>query len=445
MLSEKVESLAESARYDVCLASCSTNAAGKPGRMKDPSNPLQKWIYPAAIPGQGEVHILKILQSNSCTNNCSYCHFASSNNSFKRTTLSAEELAASFIYLVRKRLVSGIFLSSGVCRNPSYSMQEMVKTAELLRKKYKFKGYIHLKVIPGCSKNLVLAAAELADRLSINMEAPNQKHLTQIAPDKNISNQIIPAIAEIAEILKSKPKDGSLTKIKAVSQTTQFVVGATNERDIEIIKSVDKLYRDYYMFRSYFSAYQKMNNGIEDKDIADPFRGYPLLREHRLYQCDFLMRSYGFRFPDLIFDANGNVPLETDPKTAWAMMNPNQFPVDINKAGFNDLIKVPGIGPISAERIIKQRKNFSFSSIEELKNTGAWTNRALGWIEINGKKATKGYDCNQAWLFDELAPENWKKPVDFGIKPISNTVYPAQEGKWVNYTFNNKRKKIWCR
>ncbi|MDC7126912.1 MAG: helix-hairpin-helix domain-containing protein [Spirochaetales bacterium] len=449
MLSNKITTLAESARYDVCLSSCSTGASGKQGRSRNPRNPLHDWIYPAAVPGQGIVHILKILQSNSCKNSCSYCQFSSKNSNLRRTTLSPEELAVSFMEMFRKRLVSGIFISSGVCRSPSHSMEEMVKTAELLRKRYRFKGYIHLKIIPGCNEELILAAAELADRLSINMEAPTRNHLHNIAPDKDLISQIIPAVSVTANILKKKKDSDSFSRIKAKSQTTQFVVGASNEKDIEIIKSVDTLYRNYYMFRSYFSAYQEkwaVETQSQSKNKEqDPFKGYPLLREHRLYQCDFLMRAYGFRFPELIFDSKGNIPLETDPKTAWAMMNQDIFPIEINKADFASLIKVPGIGPQSAEKIIKERKNNHLKNSDDLKRTGAWSNRACGWITLDGKKTEDSNASSQKWLFEELAPSNWKKPEDFGIKTSAEKDFPAQKGKWVNYTFNKNKKKIWCR
>ena len=465
MLSNKVEILAESARYDVCLSTCSSVASGRQGRIRKPENPLHEWIYPASVPGQGKVHILKILQSNKCRNNCSYCKFAASNDFGERFSLSPEELASEFMKMVRSGLVYGIFLSSGVCRSASFAMEEMIKTAEILRKRYRFGGYIHLKVIPGCAEHLVDAAASLADRLSINMEAPTTETLNLIAPDKNLKGEILPAVTRISGLLRSKKHGYSEHRIKAVSQTTQFVVGAANENDLLIMNTVDRLYRDYFMFRSYFSAYQKQFNSTAaelpslDRD-EDCFKGSPLLREHRLYQCDFLLRAYGFRLPELVFDSGGNIPLETDPKTAWAMLNPQLFPVEINTADFNELIRVPGIGPVSAERIIRMRRDARINSIDELKAAGAWSRRAAGWVELNGRtpffvdaqtkrslKSEPFFDPAQKWLFDEIAPEGWKTAGAERKNEITGPdyAYPGQKGKWVNYQFSRKDKKIMCR
>lgn len=461
MLSPKIEKLAEAARYDVCLSTCSSGKNGGRGRSRNPDNPLKEWIYPASVPGRGNVQILKILQSNVCKNNCSYCVFSKSNDSVERTSIAPNELADSFINLVHAGLVEGLFLSSGVCGTPEHAMENMIKTADILRKKYRFRGYIHLKIIPGCAEHLIDEAAFLADRLSINMEAPTEKHLMNVAPDKNIKNDILPALARVAQLLQAKREDAAV-RIKTLSQTTQFVVGASNETDLEIFKSVDYLYRKLHIFRSYFSSYQSKYNPdaaertSENRNELNTFQGSPLLREHRLYQCDFLLRAYGFRFGDLVFNKNGNIPLETDPKTAWAVVNPEIFPVEINTASFSELIRVPGIGPVSAERILKIRRSSPFHSIDELKQTGCWSRRSAGWIELNGKtpvmednrkthKAQRGFfNPRQKWLFEELAPEGWSSA---GKSKINETpyVYPAQKGKWVNYTFSGKEPRVWCR
>ncbi len=492
MVSDKLINLAESARYDVCMSSCAKGSSGRQGRSRKPDNPLKEWIYPASVPGQGEVHILKILQSNSCRNNCSYCQFASSNGGIKRISLSPDELAASFMSLVYSRLVAGIFLSSGVCRSPAKAMEDMVKTADIIRNRYSFKGYIHLKIIPGSPEHLIDKAASLANRLSINMETPTEHHLLSIAPDKKIKRDIIPAISRISKLLQAQKNGCNNELIRTASQTTQFVVGAADEKDFEIMTAVDKLYRDYYMFRAYFSAFQKRWSSKTDSSVrpmtadrsyssdisgssANPYfsennglEGSPLLREHRLYQCDFLLRAYGFRFPDLVFDSMGNIPLETDPKTAWAMLNPQLYPVEINKADFNTLLRVPGIGPVAAERIIRMRRANRISDIETLKGSGAWIIRAAGWIELNGRspvfsESEKSFIPKQGWLFEELSPKGWRQAGSINqknraddkgtkadekaaqIKSAAAYSYPGQEGKWVNYQFRKSDKKVWCR
>ena len=475
---EKMTELAESARYDVCLATCSTGAGGRSGRSRSPENPLTDWIYPASVPGRGKVHILKILQSNSCRNNCGYCHFAAGNSGVKRVSMSPDELASAFMRLVRARLVEGIFISSGVCGTASDTMEKMIKSAEILRTRYRFGGYIHLKIIPGCDEHLIDAAARYANRLSINLEAPTEDMLNRIAPDKNLARDILPAAARAAGLLEKKAA-GSSSGIRAVSQTTQFVVGAAGESDLDILNTVDCLYREYFFFRAYFSAWQK--RGQEDfikatpTDDADGFSGSPLLREHRLYQCDFLMRAYGFRFPDIVFDKSGNIPLETDPKTAWAVMHPEYFPVEINTASEDQLLRVPGIGPVSAGRIIELREKQRFSRLESLRAVGAWTERAAGWIEISGRKAEstavsgaraaagRSFNPSQKWLFEELAPAGWKpagrhesailprSSISAGSSPAAadesedEYPYPAQKGRWVNYLMKKSEPKIMCR
>ena len=447
---EKMTALAESARYDVCLATCAGGSGGKAGRSRNPLNPLEEWIYPAAVPGKGWVHILKILQSNSCRNNCSYCRFSAGNSGIERTAMSPGELARAFMDLVRSRLVEGIFISSGVCGNPTSSMENMVRTAELLRNHYHFGGYIHLKIIPGCAEHLIDAAASFANRLSINLEAPSSARLGLIAPEKDLENEILPAVNHTAGLLRRKAENNT-PGIRAVSQTTQFVVGAAGESDQEIMTAVDRLYRDMYMFRSYFSAYQKTAGTAENPRSRrrEAFAGSPLLREHRLYQCDFLLRSYGFRFPDLVFDSRGNIPLETDPKTAWAVLNPESFPVEINKASEDELLRVPGIGPASAARIIETRKENPFRTLEDLKETGAWSRRAAGWIELGGRHPSwddaDGYNPGQRWLFEELAPDGWKTAAAGSGGTDCGYDYPAQKGKWVNYQFRKSDKRIWCR
>ncbi|MDC7227579.1 MAG: helix-hairpin-helix domain-containing protein [Spirochaetales bacterium] len=462
MLSNKVEKLAESARYDVCMSSCSTGSAGRPGRIRKPENPLSEWIYPASVPGQGTVHILKILQSNSCRNNCSYCKFSASRDDENRVSLSPGELAGSFIKMVRQGLVEGLFLSSGVCRSPSFAMEEMIKTADILRNHFRFGGYIHLKIIPGCAEHLIDAAASFADRLSVNIEAPSARHLSFIAPEKKLSTDILPAAKRTAALLRAKKNGYTDKAIRASSQTTQYVVGAAGESDLDIMTSVDMLYSDYFMFRAYFSAYQQRYNPAaksnNPKKDSPGFEGSPLLREHRLYQSDFLLRAYGFSFPELVFDSMGNIPMETDPKTAWALMNPGIFPVEVNTAPFAELIRVPGIGPVSAERIVRIRRREKLNDIEELKAAGAWSRRAAGWIELNGQtpyisdEGSKKHSKNvhfipgQKWLFEELAPDGWKTAgQSTGKASLRNKSYPGQTGKWVNYQFNKSDRKIWCR
>jgi predicted DNA-binding helix-hairpin-helix protein len=424
-IEEKLNILTDSAKYDVCLSTCSQSSDRKTsGRVRDPESDYSKWLYPVNIPGKGYVHILKILQTNTCSNKCKYCIFSSEKDICKRVQFSPEELASAYMNLARKRLVHGLFLSSGTDVNPDKAMERMIKTAEILRNMYKYKDYIHLKILPGVSRDLIVKSAQLSNRISLNLEAPSQKYLTEIAPDKNFDIDMIQRMKWAGELIN----DGSFAK----SQTTQFVIGAAGENDLEVLTAVDRIYSDLHVFRAYFSAYQSPEINMENSARME--------REHRLYQCDFLLRGYGFRFKDLVFDNNGNIPENTDPKTAHALMHPEYFPVDINIAEEYDLLKVPGIGPVSAKRILAWRKENKFRSIDELKKTGAWINKSVPYISFSGRPV------KEPELFDEfsLHPEiaSWKTNQISDIKENKTDNYPGIQGKSLYYSWGRKDRII---
>jgi len=430
---EKLDILTESARYDVCLATCNGRTGGGSGRMRDPSSPLNRWIYPTALPGGGMVHMLKVLMSNVCVNNCSYCFFGAKRNCGRRTGFRPEELAALFMGFYRTGEVNGLFLSSGIKGSSDETMADMIKTARLLRDRYHFNGYIHLKILPGIQEDQVREAILLANRISLNLEAPSRAHLEKIAPDKAFGRDLLKRMDWTGELIRRG--EG-----RTASQTTQFVVGPSGESDLDILRTVDWVYRERYIFRSYFSAYQNPDDPLRqsgtDKDS--------LLREHRLYQCDFLMRAYGFRFPDLVFDDENRIPLQTDPKTAWALLHPDFYPVDINRSSEEDLMRVPGIGPLSASRIVEWRRENPFRYEEDLKKTGCVLSRTKGYIEFSGRKSSS----EQPSLFEAEPPRGWRggqTPLE--EEKIGTTYeYPAQKGKTVNYLFKGKNTiPTWCR
>ena len=442
-LRQKLEILAESAQYDVCLSSCNTGATGERGRVRDPNAYLSKWIYPAAVPGKGTVYILKVLQTNVCKNNCSYCGFAANRDRHERMTLSPEELAAGFMMLHRSKKVGGLFLSSGVCGSPDSSMDSMIRTSEILRERYKFKDYLHLKILPGASFAVVEAAVRLANRVSINIEAPTREQLGKIAPGKSFAEDLVTRMKWAGEMIRNGAK--------AKTQTTQFVVGAAGESDLDIMRTTDWLYREIYLFRTYFSAYQS----LETPDLAEVPKKSVLLREHRLYQTDFLLRGYGFRLPDLIFDHNGDLPDHVDPKMAYAMMHPELFPIDINGADEEELLKVPGIGPISARRICESRVAQPFHHVEELRGLGVIAKRAQPYLTFSG--TFRG----QLGLFDREPPKTWRSGVepmvvndDMPFVPNNPGVpdpetnrytYPGQTGRRLNYSLGKKESEVLCR
>ncbi|MBN2735805.1 MAG: radical SAM protein [Spirochaetales bacterium] len=407
---ERLDILTQAAQYDVCLSSCNSNPEGGAGRVRDSHDSLNAWIYPTALPGQGTMHILKVLQSNFCKNRCSYCAFSAMQKNTARERLGSEELARLFIELYYKKLVQGVFISSGVDDAKGGAMENMIATAEILRKKYYFEGYIHLKLLPGTPQHLIENAALYADRVSLNLEAPGRDFLKAIAPDKNLVDELIPTMQRRASVLR---KPG----FRAKNQSTQFVIGAGNELDLDILRCVDWIYRKLFVFRSYFSAYQPLEKNL----VAREEVSQRLIREHRLYQCDFLLRGYGFRLKDLVFDQSGNLPIHVDPKTAYAIHHPELFPVDVNAASENQLLKVPGIGLRSARRIVKERETTLFRGLNDLKKTGAFVSWAEAYVMFSGKKdsdLTPGYF--QRWLFPELNPDSWQS----NIKPLGNNEKP---------------------
>jgi putative DNA modification/repair radical SAM protein len=367
-VSKKVEILGRSAQYDLCGETCSTDAA----REKDE---LGRWIYLAALPDGRRVALLKVLLSNACQKDCYYCANRASRD-FRRVSFAPEELARAFDQMHRKGLVKGLFLSSGVCGDAGRTMDQMIATVELVRKRYAFPGYVHLKILPGASLAHVERAVQLATRISVNLEAPNAERLARIAPRKDFAVNLLQPMRWAKGLIEAS--GGCLVP---AGQTTQFVVGAADESDREILMTTAQLYREIELARAYFSAFQP---------IADtPLEGHPPtppLREHRLYQSDWLLRQYDFALEDLIFDQAGNLPREADPKAMWARAHPERFPIEVNQASREELLRVPGLGPRSVARILRLRRRGTFRTLTDLKKVGAVASRAAPFILLGGKR-----------------------------------------------------------
>ena len=365
---EKVEILGRSAQYDLCGEACGTDAA----RKKDD---LGRWIYPAALPDGRRVAMLKVLLSNACQKDCYYCANRASRD-FRRISFAPEELARAFDQMHRKGLVKGLFLSSGVCGEAGRAMDQMIATVEWVRKKYAFSGYVHLKILPGASLAHVERAVQLATRVSVNLEAPNAERLARIAPRKDFATNLLKPMHWAKGLMEAS--GGGLVP---AGQTTQFVVGAADESDREILMTTARLYKEIGLARAYFSAFQP---------VADtPLESHPptpLLREHRLYQSDWLLRQYDFTFEDLIFDETGNLPREADPKMMWAQVHPERFPIEVNRASRKELLRVPGLGPRSVARILRLRRQGTFRTLTDLKKIGAVASRAAPFIVLDGKR-----------------------------------------------------------
>ena len=375
---EKLEILADAAKYDV---SCSSSGSNRKNKNNGLGNGSMGGICHSYSEDGRCISLLKILMTNACIYNCEYCINRRENDT-QRATFSPEEVANLTMNFYRRNYIEGLFLSSGIIKNPDYTMERLVKVAELLRYKYNFNGYIHMKAIPGSSQDLVKKMGLLVDRMSINIELPTQKALSILAPEKKIADITRPMGNVKNELMvygEDRKKFAHTPKFLPAGQTTQMIIGAGRESDLEIIKTSEKLYNNYALKRVYYSGFvpvvkSKFTQGIDKT---------PLLREHRLYQADFLMRGYRFKADDLLSKNDANFDLSIDPKSNWAINNIERFPIEINTASFFELMKVPGFGRTYANRIIEARqfRKLTYDSLRALKIS---TKRAKHFILVNG-------------------------------------------------------------
>jgi predicted DNA-binding helix-hairpin-helix protein len=335
-------------------------------------DPLDHWIYPAALPDGRKILLLKTLLTNACQNDCYYCPTRAS-AAIRHVTFAPEEMARIFVEMLRRGKVQGLFLSSGIAGGALRTMDRLLSTAEIVRNRYGFKGYLHLKIMPGAEHSQVEAAVRLADRVSLNLEAPSAPRLARIAGKKDFEDDLLGRMRWVKQLA-----DYGLAT--PAGQTTQFVVGAADESDQELLTTTDGLYRQVGLRRAYFSAFQPVRGTpLEDHPPT------PVLREHRLYQADFLFRQYGFQPEELIFDRQGHLPLSTDPKLLWAQHHPEWFPLEVNSASREQLLRIPGIGPRAAGRLVTMRREGRLRSLEVLKAAGAVMTRAAPYVLLDGR------------------------------------------------------------
>ena len=365
---EKLALLGESAKYDVCASS---SAAPKKFRDADIGRTVPSGICHSFTPDGRCVSLFKVLLSNHCEKDCLYCPNRAGRD-VPRSRFAPEELAELFMEFYRRNYVEGLFLSSGVRHSTGRTMQELLETVEILRYRYKFGGYVHLKILPGADEAETEKAVELANRVSLNMEAPTAAHLARLSRTKNFAGEIMGGISRISRYVR---------KQSGVSHSTQFIVGAAQESDRDILDSTVRLYTGYGLKRAYFSTFQPVPG-----TPLDGIAGAPLLREHRLYQADFLYRYYGFHMDELTYDPVGNLDLSMDPKQAFALRHPELFPLEINRATLAELLRIPGIGPRSAKKIVGLRRETQFHAVEDLTRIGVVTKRALPFILVQGKQ-----------------------------------------------------------
>ncbi|MCM8782820.1 MAG: helix-hairpin-helix domain-containing protein, partial [Candidatus Omnitrophica bacterium] len=288
-----------------------------------------------------------------------------------RLSFSPYELARLFLHFYKKKWVEGLFLSSAIYPEPNKAQENMYITLNIIRKEG-FKGYIHTVILPGVDDYLIKKIVQLSDRVSLNLEAPEEEYIRKLTPDKNFKHQLLKGLEKLSSLNRERPLKAGIT--------TQLVIGAADETDREILSLADKLYNRLFLDRVYYSGFTPVKDTpLEEKPACPP------LREARLYQADFLLRGYGFKLEELVFDKEGNLYKELDPKLAWAKKHPEVFPVEINTAEKEKLLRVPGIGRVSCERIIKLRKEKRFSGLEELRKLGVVTDKARNFITLNGR------------------------------------------------------------
>ena len=449
-LEDKLKILSDAAKYDVACTSSGADRRGRQGMLGN----SQSYGVCHAFAADGRcISLLKILMSNHCAYDCKYCKSRRSND-IPRATFTPDEICELTIEFYKRNYIEGLFLSSGILKNPNYTMEKMVETLRLLRTKYRFNGYIHIKAIPGVSSELLYSAGLLADRISINMELPTQDSLHTLAPNKNMKNIIRPmnqisetiaahrlAIGKDARMeraginrhlvhsiwgngsedigiegssqgrintaqaysmhntsdkydqISSQLRDSSLTlpaersdlqlhrSFASAGQSTQMIIGATNETDLELIRTTQNLYQAFDLKRVFYSGYIPLN---EDNALPSLDTPVPMLREHRLYQADWLMRYYGFFAEELLSRDNPFFDQQLDPKCYWALQHLDQFPVEINRAPAETLLRVPGIGPNGVKKILSARR-YGSVTFEMLKKMHVVLKRAQYFITCNGK------------------------------------------------------------
>lgn len=357
------------------LVRCPIGSVGGEDHPCDPVYP----IYMATLPGGKRIPVLKTLLTSACERNCYYC-FARAGRDTPRQTFHPEELAQAFFCMYRKGAVQGILLSSGIAGGGTRTQDRLLAVAEILRNKMEYRGYLHLKLMPGVERAQVERAMQLADRVSINLEAPTTQHLSRLAPMKQLAEELVRPLQWVEEIRRNQPPWYGW-RGRWPSSTTQFVVGAAGESDLDLLHASEYLHRRLRLSRVYFSGFAPVpGTPLENHPPVDP------RRRVRLYQADFLLRDYGFSFSDFIFLPDGTLPLESDPKLLWAQTHLAEAPLEINRATFEELLRVPGIGPKSVKAILSARRCGRLRSLGDLKVLGVQIKRAAPFILLDGRQ-----------------------------------------------------------
>ena len=381
-LLDKLTILTDAAKYDASCTSSGVIRGSRPGMIGNTSSSIAGCCHSFSADGRC-ISLLKVLMTNYCVYDCKYCINRRSNDT-RRTAFTPRELAELTVQFYRRNYIEGLFLSSGVLRDPDYTTLRMIEMLRLLRREFAFNGYIHAKAIPGTSPELVQQLGYLADRLSVNIELPSQKGLAALAPDKSKAAILAPMRLIEAQGRQNKEelvKYRHAPAFAPAGQSTQLIVGATEDSDRHILHLTESLYDRYRLKRVFYSAYVPV---VENPLLPALHTKPPLLREHRLYQADWLLRFYGFRADELLDDQHPNFDPMLDPKCYWAITHPEQFPVEIMTADLGRLLRVPGIGPTGARRILSARRT-GLLHFDDLKKMGIVLKRAQFFILCGGR------------------------------------------------------------
>ena len=377
---DKLKILSDAAKFDV---SCSSSGVSRKGNGRDMGNCISAGICHSFAADGGCISLLKILLSNECIYDCKYCLNRRSND-VPRATFTPDEVCELTMNFYRRNYIEGLFLSSGIIGTPNQTMEMIWQVVYKLRNVYHFRGYIHVKGIPGADPILIQKTGYLTDRMSVNLELPTADGLKKLAPNKHRKNILTP-MRQIQQGIRQGRNEVAIYRhapdFVPAGQSTQMIVGATPESDYQIMAVAQGLYDNFELKRVFYSAYVSIN---EDKELPALHTGTPLLREHRLYQADWLMRFYQFRAEELLNEKRPNFNILLDPKCDWALQHLEQFPVEINRADYHTLLRVPGIGVNSARRICGARKTARLG-FEDLKKMGVVLKRALYFITCSGK------------------------------------------------------------
>ncbi|MEJ8803074.1 putative DNA modification/repair radical SAM protein [Pontibacter sp. H249] len=378
-ITEKLKILADAAKYDV---SCSSSGGKRKNENKGLGNAEGMGICHSYTEDGRCVSLLKILLTNHCIYDCAYCVTRRSND-VKRAAFTVQEVVDLTINFYRRNYIEGLFLSSGIFKDADYTMERLVRVAKKLRQEEKFNGYIHLKTIPGASDELIKEAGLYADRLSVNIELPSEMSLQQLAPEKNYTEILLPMDSIKNQLVLAKEEKKLFKSAPAFApagQSTQLIVGASAENDHQILQLSNQLYKDYSLKRVYYSGYVPISSDNRLPIITEP----PIIRENRIYQADWLMRFYGFNVQEIVDEQHPHLDLDIDPKLGWALRNRHIFPVEINSADYEMILRVPGIGIKSAQKIVSARR-FTQLNFDNLRQMGVVLKRAKYFITCQTK------------------------------------------------------------